>query len=57
MPGVFVTVQAVLDRLLCEMRSRGTERIVIVSNFTQTLDQIGLLCKERFFPCVRLDGQ
>lgn len=47
---------SVLDRLLCEMRQRGTERIVIVSNFTQTLDQIGLLCKERFFPCVRLDG-
>jgi DNA repair and recombination RAD54-like protein len=38
------------------MRSRGKERIVIVSNFTQTLDQIGLLCRERFFPCVRLDG-
>jgi DNA repair and recombination RAD54-like protein len=46
----------VLDRLLCEMRARGNERIVIVSNFTQTLDQIGLLCKERFFPVVRLDG-
>ena len=47
---------AVLDRLLCEMRARGKERIVVVSNFTQTLDQITLLCRERFFPCVRLDG-
>jgi DNA repair and recombination RAD54-like protein len=47
---------AVLDRMLQEMRKRGGERIVIVSNFTQTLDQISLLCRERFFPCVRLDG-
>ena len=47
---------AVLDRLLGEMRSRGTDRIVIVSNFTQTLDQIQMLCRERFFPVVRLDG-
>eukprot|EP00039_Didymoeca_costata_P006492 m.90727 g.90727 ORF g.90727 m.90727 type:complete len:893 (-) comp13278_c0_seq5:46-2724(-) len=47
---------AVLDRLLCEMRRRSKERIVVVSNFTQTLDQITLLCQERCFPCVRLDG-
>jgi DNA repair and recombination RAD54-like protein len=38
----------VLDRLLCEMRKRGGERIVIVSNFTMTLDQITLLCRERY---------
>eukprot|EP00040_Diaphanoeca_grandis_P034440 m.213572 g.213572 ORF g.213572 m.213572 type:complete len:984 (-) comp33153_c0_seq2:157-3108(-) len=46
----------VLDRLLCEMRRRGNERIVVVSNFTMTLDQITLMCRERMFPCVRLDG-
>eukprot|EP00041_Stephanoeca_diplocostata_P032473 m.1040431 g.1040431 ORF g.1040431 m.1040431 type:complete len:965 (+) comp24155_c0_seq5:251-3145(+) len=46
----------VLDRLLCQMRRKGDERIVVVSNYTQTLDQIMMMCRERFFPVVRLDG-
>lgn len=31
-------------------------RIVVVSNYTQTLDLIAHLCRERAYPCLRLDG-
>lgn len=31
-------------------------RIVVVSNYTQTLDLIAYLCRERAYPCLRLDG-
>jgi len=38
------------------MRAVGDERIVIVSNYTQTLDIIGQLCREHHWPLLRLDG-
>ena len=45
-----------LANMLDVMRKETDERIVIVSNYTQTLDLIGILCNERNYPFVRLDG-
>ncbi|CAI5709337.1 unnamed protein product [Hyaloperonospora brassicae] len=45
-----------LDRLMSSMRKTTTDRIVIVSNYTQTLDVVSTLCQERHLPFVRLDG-
>ncbi|TMW56631.1 hypothetical protein Poli38472_006641 [Pythium oligandrum] len=45
-----------LDRLMQQMRKRTSDRIVIVSNYTQTLDVVSSLCHERRLPFVRLDG-
>ena len=38
------------------MRATGDERIVIVSNYTQTLDIVGQMCRENNWPFLRLDG-
>lgn len=45
-----------LDRLMISMRKMSDDRIVIVSNYTQTLDVVSSLCRQRNFPFVRLDG-
>ncbi|KAI3777664.1 hypothetical protein L1987_47465 [Smallanthus sonchifolius] len=46
----------VLARLLAHLRKRTDDRIVLVSNYTQTLDLIVQLCRERRYPFLRLDG-
>ncbi|KVH93280.1 Helicase, C-terminal [Cynara cardunculus var. scolymus] len=46
----------VLARLLAQLRKRTDDRIVLVSNYTQTLDLIVQLCRERRYPFLRLDG-
>lgn len=48
----------VLYRLMKEMRKpgNGNDKIVIVSNYTQTLDLIGHMCKENTWGFCRLDG-
>lgn len=35
-----------LFRLMREMRRAGDDRIVVVSNFTSSLDLIGAMCRE-----------
>ncbi|XP_057763471.1 protein CHROMATIN REMODELING 25 isoform X1 [Arachis stenosperma] len=46
----------VLARLLAHLRQRTTDRIVLVSNYTQTLDLFAQLCREQGYPYLRLDG-
>lgn len=51
----------VLFRLMSEMRKPdrchdGGEKIVIISNYTQTLDLIGRMCRENYWGFCRLDG-
>ncbi|CAM9643718.1 unnamed protein product, partial [Chrysoparadoxa australica] len=45
-----------LFRLLRAMREMGSDRIVIVSNYTQSLDVIGQMCRDNSWPFARLDG-
>ncbi|KAL2460240.1 Protein CHROMATIN REMODELING 25 [Abeliophyllum distichum] len=46
----------VLARLLAQLRKSTNDRIVLVSNYTQTLDLFAQLCRERRYPFLRLDG-
>ncbi len=47
----------VLDSLLSNCRSSSKDRVVVVSNFTQTLDVIERLCGVRGWKFFRLDGK
>jgi DNA repair and recombination RAD54-like protein len=47
---------AVLARMLALLREQTKDRVVIVSNYTQTLDLFTNLCRERGYPVLRLDG-
>jgi DNA repair and recombination protein RAD54B len=48
---------AVLLELLAEVRAgKSHDRVVVVSNYTQTLDLLALVCGSRHYPFVRLDG-
>ncbi|PHU19458.1 Protein CHROMATIN REMODELING 25 [Capsicum chinense] len=46
----------VLARLLAQLHQKTDDRIVLVSNYTQTLDLFSRLCRERRYPFLRLDG-
>ncbi|KAH7119020.1 helicase swr1 [Dendryphion nanum] len=46
----------VLDRMLARIRAETNDKIVLISNYTQTLDIFGNLCRTRGYGCLRLDG-
>lgn len=46
----------VLERMLARIRAETNDKIVLISNFTQTLDIIQAMCRERRYGCLRLDG-
>jgi DNA repair and recombination RAD54-like protein len=46
----------VLDRMLARIRAETSDKIVLISNYTQTLDIFAALCRSRGYGCLRLDG-
>lgn len=47
---------AVLDALLASIKHQTTDRVVLISNYTQTMDMFTRLCELRRYNHVRLDG-
>ncbi|GAA5824225.1 hypothetical protein JCM11251_001575 [Rhodosporidiobolus azoricus] len=48
---------SVLGTLLAELRSTSEEKVVVISNFTKTLDIVEKHCRRKKYPFCRLDGQ
>ncbi|QIW98921.1 hypothetical protein AMS68_004439 [Peltaster fructicola] len=46
----------VLDRMLARIRHDTNDKIVLISNYTQTLDIFEQLCRDRKYGSLRLDG-
>ncbi|TFK42503.1 SNF2 family domain-containing protein [Crucibulum laeve] len=46
----------VLERFLHHIRTQTNDKIVLISNYTQTLDLFEKLCRSKKYGCFRLDG-
>lgn len=46
----------VLERMLHQIRTQTTDKIVLISNYTQTLDLMERLCRAKGYGFFRLDG-
>ncbi|EFW99916.1 DNA repair and recombination protein rad54 [Grosmannia clavigera kw1407] len=46
----------VLERMLARIRAETNDKIVLISNYTSTLDLFERLCRNRAYGCLRLDG-
>ncbi|GBB91501.1 hypothetical protein RclHR1_18830001 [Rhizophagus clarus] len=46
----------VLDRMLAKIKNETDDKIVLISNYTQTLDLFEKLCRMKNYGCLRLDG-
>ncbi|POG80389.1 putative dna repair and recombination protein rad54 protein [Rhizophagus irregularis DAOM 181602=DAOM 197198] len=46
----------VLDRMLAKIKNETNDKIVLISNYTQTLDLFEKLCRMKKYECLRLDG-
>lgn len=46
----------VLDRMLARIHQDTNDKIVLISNYTSTLDLFERLCRSRQYGCLRLDG-
>ncbi|CCE62711.1 hypothetical protein TPHA_0D00680 [Tetrapisispora phaffii CBS 4417] len=47
---------AILERFLHKINTESNDKIVLISNYTQTLDLIEKLCRRRQYGVLRLDG-
>ena len=47
---------AMLERFLHQIRTETDDKIVLISNYTQTLDLIERMCRYKRYQCCRLDG-
>ncbi|KAG2734940.1 hypothetical protein G9P44_001154 [Scheffersomyces stipitis] len=46
----------ILERFLYQIRSQTNDKIVLISNYTQTLDLIERMCRHKKYGSLRLDG-
>ncbi|AMD21809.1 HFL047Cp [Eremothecium sinecaudum] len=47
---------AILERFLYKIRTESSDKIVLISNYTQTLDLIEKMCRFNHYGVLRLDG-